>query len=152
MKKYFLCFSIFQPSPMQNSSMSLPALPPGRGSGCTRTCLFFWLPALACWKVLPVPANPVTLCSPGHWVVRCSLRPCYSGLKTLAKQHSFPNAVCCPGLCMFPFLKQLLFFDIFLLFILQQLFQIPHFAVTSCFPASSPAGESVESSCNLCPI
>lgn len=134
---------------MQNSSMSLPALSPGRRSGSGRICLFLWLSVLACWKVLPVLANPVTPCSPGHWLVRCSSCPCYSGLKTPAKQHSFLNAGCCLALFMLPFLKQLLFFDIFLLFILQHLFQTPHFVVTSCFPASSPAGESVKSSCNL---
>lgn len=48
-----------------------------------------------------------------------------------------------------PILKQLLFFDNFLLFILQHLFQTAHFAVTSCFPAPSPAGKSVKSGCNL---
>lgn len=134
---------------MQNSSMSLPALSPARRSRSTRTCLFLWLSVLACWKVLPVPANPVTACSPGHWVVRCSACPCYSGLKTPAEQHSFLNAAYCLGLYMSPFLEQLLFFDIFSLFILQHLFQTPHVAVTSCFPASSPAGECVRSSCNV---
>lgn len=129
--------------------MSLPALSPGRRSGSRKTCLFLCLSVLACWKVLPVPANPVTPCSPGHRVVRCSACPCCPGLKTPAKQHSFLNAGCCLGPYMFPFLKQLLFSDIFLLFILQHLFQPPHFAVTSCFPASSPAGESVRNSCNL---
>ena len=57
---------------MQSSSMLLSALSPGRRPRMHKNLSIF-LTMLACWKALPVPANPVTLCSPDQWVMRCSL-------------------------------------------------------------------------------
>lgn len=148
-KKIILCFSNFQTTPLQNSSVAVCSVP-WKKAHQERTSLFFWLSVLARWKVLPVPATSslsALLISESWDVLLCS---CYSGLKTLAKWLVlFINAGCCLGLYMFPLLKHLFFFDIFVLFILKPLFQTPHFAVTCCLSASSPAGQSVQSSCNL---
>lgn len=115
-----------------------------------RICLFFfWLSKLSL-EGSTVPADLVTLYSPDQQVARHSFLFLLLQVEISCKMVVFiSKRLMLSGSVHVPSSQAYFFVDIFLLLTLQHLFQIPHFAVTFCFPASSPAGRSGKSSCDL---
>lgn len=122
-----------------------------KNSWCEKEFVFYFSDCLSYhWKIPPVPADLVTLYSPHQRVARHSFLFLLLQVENSCKMVVFiSKPLMLSGPVHVPTSQAYFFFDIFLLFTLQHLFQIPHFAVTSCFPASSPAGQSGKSSCDL---